>query len=78
MVVDLERRYEDVDAGLADLSAVVVARRYGTRRLLTFDERHFRNPAAARWRPLHVAARRHASELNGLIEQPAHLSFARS
>jgi predicted nucleic acid-binding protein len=42
LVADLERRYEDVDAGLADLSAVVVARRYRTRRLLTFDERHFR------------------------------------
>jgi hypothetical protein len=41
-VADLERRYEDVDAGLADLSAVVVARRYGTKRLLTFDQRHFR------------------------------------
>jgi predicted nucleic acid-binding protein len=42
LVADLERRYEDVDAGLADLSALVVARRYRTRRLLTFDERHFR------------------------------------
>src|SRR5438093_13633684 len=42
VVIDLKRRYEDVDAGLADLSAAVVARRYGTRRLLTFDERPFR------------------------------------
>jgi predicted nucleic acid-binding protein len=42
VVCDLERRYADLDAGLADLSAVVVAERYGTRRLLTFDERHFR------------------------------------
>lgn len=42
LVLDLERRYEDVDAGLADLSAVVVAGRCRTRRLLTFDERHFR------------------------------------
>jgi predicted nucleic acid-binding protein len=42
VVLDLERRYEDVDAGLADLSTVVVARRCRTKRLLTFDERHFR------------------------------------
>lgn len=42
VVADLERRYEDLDVGLADLSVVVVAHRYGTRRLLTFDERHFR------------------------------------
>src|SRR2546430_350991 len=42
VITDLERRYADLDAGLADLSAVVVADRYGTRRLLTFDERHFR------------------------------------
>jgi predicted nucleic acid-binding protein len=42
VIVDLERRYDDLDAGLADLSAVVVADRYGTRRILTFDERHFR------------------------------------
>ena len=38
----MERRYDDLDAGLADLSAIVVAERYGTRRLLTFDEGHFR------------------------------------
>ena len=42
LVLNLERRYEDVDAGLADLNAVVVAGRCRTRRLLTFDERHFR------------------------------------
>lgn len=41
-VLDLERRYDDLDAGLADLSVVVVAERYGTTRVLTFDERHFR------------------------------------
>jgi uncharacterized protein len=41
-VLDLERRYDDLDVGLADLSAVVVAHRYRTRRLLTFDARHFR------------------------------------
>jgi hypothetical protein len=42
VVVGLERRYDDLDVGLADLSVVLVAHRYGTQRLLTFDERHFR------------------------------------
>lgn len=42
MVSDLERRYYDLDAGLADLAAVVLAYRYATQRLLTFDQRHFR------------------------------------
>ncbi|MHB8320203.1 MAG: PIN domain-containing protein [Acidimicrobiales bacterium] len=42
VVADLERRYEDLDVGLSDLSVVVAARRYGTRRLLTFDDRRFR------------------------------------
>lgn len=42
VVAGLERQYEDLDVGLADLSVVVLAARYQTRRLLTFDERHFR------------------------------------
>lgn len=42
VVADLERRYGGLDPGLADLSTVVVAGRHGSRRLLTFDERHFR------------------------------------
>ena len=42
VVADLERRYADLDVGLADLSVVVLAERWGTRRLLTFDDRHFR------------------------------------
>lgn len=42
VVAELERRYENLDAGLADLSVVVAAERHQTRRLLTFDERHFR------------------------------------
>ena len=41
-VVDLERRYADLDVGLADLSVVLLAERWRTRRLLTFDDRHFR------------------------------------
>jgi predicted nucleic acid-binding protein len=42
VLVDLEKRYADQDVGLADMSTVIVAARFGTRRLLTFDERHFR------------------------------------
>ena len=40
--MDLDRRYADLNLGLADLSVVVVAGKLGTRRLLTFDEHHFR------------------------------------
>lgn len=40
--LEVDRRYGDLDVGLADLSVVVLARRLGTRRILTFDERHFR------------------------------------
>ena len=39
---DLDRRYAELNLGLADLSVAVIAGRLGTRRLLTFDERHFR------------------------------------
>ncbi len=45
---DLERalavleQYRDLEIGLADASLVVLAERYGTRRILTLDERHFR------------------------------------
>lgn len=42
LIADLERRYQNLDADLADLSVVVAAHRHQTRRLLTFDERHFR------------------------------------
>jgi uncharacterized protein len=41
-VLEVDRRYADLDVGLADLSIVVLARKLGTRRILTFDERHFR------------------------------------
>lgn len=40
--LEVDRRYADLDLGLADLSVVVLARRLGTRRVLTFDQRHFR------------------------------------
>ncbi len=35
-------QYRDLRIGLADASIVVLAARYGTNRVLTFDERHFR------------------------------------
>jgi predicted nucleic acid-binding protein len=35
-------RYADQSLGLADASIIVLAHRYGTRDLLTLDERHFR------------------------------------
>lgn len=40
--LDLDRRYADLNLGLADLSVAIIADKLGTRRLLTFDERHFR------------------------------------
>lgn len=41
-VVELDRIYADLDPGLADLSVVVLAHRFRTTRIATFDERHFR------------------------------------
>jgi uncharacterized protein len=35
-------QYAELDVGLADLSIVILARRYETYRILTYDERHFR------------------------------------
>lgn len=40
--LDLDRRYADLNLGLADLSVAVLAHRLQTRRILTFDQRHFR------------------------------------
>jgi hypothetical protein len=39
---DVVARYLDLRLGLTDASLVVIAERYATRRLLTFDERAFR------------------------------------
>ncbi len=39
---ELATRYRDPKLGLSDASLVVLARRFATRRLLTFDERAFR------------------------------------
>lgn len=41
-VLDLESRYEDLGLGLADCSLIVLAARYETERVLSFDERHLR------------------------------------
>jgi predicted nucleic acid-binding protein len=41
-VAELERRYAALDLGLADCATVVLAARLSTRRILTFDHRHFR------------------------------------
>ena len=42
VVAELDARHSDLGLGLADCSIAVLAERFGTRRLLTFDERHFR------------------------------------
>lgn len=41
-VAELDARYSDLGLGLADCSIMVLAERYETRRLFSFDERHFR------------------------------------
>jgi len=41
-VIDLEARYADLGLGLADCALIVLAARYRTTRILSFDERHFR------------------------------------
>jgi len=42
IALTVARRYRDLAIGLADASLVVLAQRFRTRRLLTFDERAFR------------------------------------
>ena len=44
-------RYRDLEIGLTDASLVVLAGRYGTERILTLDERHFRVLRAPSGRP---------------------------
>jgi hypothetical protein len=41
-IADLDARYADLELGLADCALVVIADRYETDRMATFDERHFR------------------------------------
>jgi predicted nucleic acid-binding protein len=58
---DLACRHRDLELGLADVSLMVLAGRYHTRRIVTFDERAFRTNAPARWK-LHRAPCRHRLE----------------
>jgi predicted nucleic acid-binding protein len=41
-VQEIDARYADLELGLADCSIVVLAHRYQTTRVVSFDERHFR------------------------------------
>lgn len=50
----LVRRYASLAIGLADASLVVLANRYGTRDLLTLDERHFRAIRGPAGRPFRL------------------------
>jgi len=47
-------RYPGTQLGLADASLVVLADRYGTRDILTLDERHFRSLRDARGRAFRI------------------------
>jgi predicted nucleic acid-binding protein len=42
MAGEIVEQYRDLRIGLADASIVVLAERYDTNRVLTFDQRHFR------------------------------------
>ena len=53
-IVGLEARYADLDLGLADCALVVLADRYRTDRILSFDERHFRAVTSLRGDPFRV------------------------
>lgn len=41
-VVTLEKQYPELDVGLADAAVAVLAARFDTRRVATFDQRNFR------------------------------------
>jgi predicted nucleic acid-binding protein len=41
-ILEVDRRYADLNLGVADCALVVLANRYDTTRILSFDERHFR------------------------------------
>jgi predicted nucleic acid-binding protein len=53
-IVELEARYADLQLGLADCALVVLADRYRTERIVTFDERHFRAVTSLRGVPFTV------------------------
>ena len=54
MAGEIMDRYRDLNLGLADASILVLADRYGTRDILTLDERHFRAVRDARGRPFRI------------------------
>jgi uncharacterized protein len=41
-IAELDSRYADLELGLADCALVVLAGRYRTTRIVSFDERHLR------------------------------------
>ena len=51
VILELSRRYAALSPGLADLSVVVLAHRFGTNRIVTLDQRHFRAMVALDGRP---------------------------
>ncbi len=53
-IVGLETRYSDLHLGLADCALVVLADRYRTDRIVSFDERHFRAVTSLRGRAFTV------------------------
>jgi uncharacterized protein len=48
LAIEILDRYAALTLGLADASILVLAERYGTRDVLTLDERHFRSVRASR------------------------------
>ena len=52
--LDVLRRFEGLNIGLADASSVVLANRFGASDILTFDERHFRALRDAHGRPFRI------------------------
>jgi predicted nucleic acid-binding protein len=56
-IVDLESRYEDPQLGFADCALVVLADRYRTDRVVSFDERHFRAVTPTQGTRIHAAPR---------------------
>jgi predicted nucleic acid-binding protein len=52
--IEILDKYPALKLGIADASIVILAERYGTRDLLTLDERHFRAVRDASGRPFRI------------------------
>ena len=63
--LEVIRRYEDLEIGLADASIVVLAERHGTVDVLTFDARHFRVVRGPGGRPFRLLPDDYAPALAG-------------